>query len=101
MLQGSAGLPGVEASGYVRIRCIPLRGCSTRSLGHRGERDRPLIREAVKAIVVHRLSENIKSAERESGAIDKAIRVVGPGGRDIKKYGIRGGRNSVFRKPFG
>ncbi|MDW9689398.1 hypothetical protein GOB50_31070 [Sinorhizobium meliloti] len=45
---------------------------------------------------------NIKGASRESGEIDKLLRASsGISIRDIKKYGIFGGPNSIFRKPFG
>lgn len=45
---------------------------------------------------------NIKGAERESGAIDKALRATtGISLKDIERYGLFGGPNSIFRKPFG
>jgi hypothetical protein len=59
------------------------------------------VQEIAKVILVDRLTENAKSAHRESGALNKAIRVVGPSVRDIKRHGIFGGPNSLFRKPFG
>ncbi|WP_354125620.1 hypothetical protein [Bradyrhizobium sp. LB8.2] len=45
---------------------------------------------------------NIKAASGESGELDKLIRATtGISVRDINRYGIFGGNNSVFRKPFG
>jgi hypothetical protein len=45
---------------------------------------------------------NIKAAARESGELAKVLRATtGISVRDIEKYGIFGGPNSVFRKPFG
>ena len=45
---------------------------------------------------------NIKGAERESGEIAKIFRATtGISVRDINDYGIWGGPNSIFRKPFG
>ena len=49
--------------------------------------------------VVH---ENIKGAERERGELDKVLKgTTGISVKDIKKHGLFGGPNSVFRKPFG
>lgn len=49
--------------------------------------------------IVH---ENIQGAARESGEIDKLLRaILGVSRRDIELYGIFGGPNSIFRKPFG
>jgi hypothetical protein len=45
---------------------------------------------------------NIKAAGRESGELAKALRgTSGISIRDIERYGIFGGPNSIFRKPFG
>ena len=45
---------------------------------------------------------NIKAAAGESGELAKVLRgTTGISIRDIEKYGIFGGPNSVFRKPFG
>jgi hypothetical protein len=45
---------------------------------------------------------NVKASVRESGEIAKVLRATtGVSVRDIEKYGIFGGPNSVFRKPFG
>lgn len=45
---------------------------------------------------------NIKGASRESGELAKVLRVVtGISVRDIGRYGIFGGPNSIFRKPGG
>jgi hypothetical protein len=45
---------------------------------------------------------NIKAASGESGELDKVLRATtGISVRDINRYGIFGGPNSVFRKPFG
>jgi hypothetical protein len=45
---------------------------------------------------------NIKASMRESGEVAKAVRAVsGISWRDIQKYGIAGGPNSLLRKPFG
>lgn len=45
---------------------------------------------------------NIKGAEHESGEGAKLLRgVLGISVKDIERYGIWGGSNSVFRKPFG
>ena len=49
--------------------------------------------------IVHK---NIKGSERESGEIGKVLKgTTGISVKDIKKNGIFGGSNSVFRKPFG
>jgi hypothetical protein len=45
---------------------------------------------------------NIKAASGESGALAKVLRgTTGVSVRDIDRYGIFGGPNSIFRKPFG
>jgi hypothetical protein len=45
---------------------------------------------------------NFKAASGESGELDKVLRAsTGISVRDINRYGIFGGPNSVFRKPFG
>ncbi|WP_157626454.1 hypothetical protein [Rhizobium leguminosarum] len=45
---------------------------------------------------------NFKGAYRESGEFAKVLRVViGISAQDIGRYGIFGGPNSIFRKPFG
>lgn len=45
---------------------------------------------------------NVKAAARESGEVAKVVRgVTGISIRDIEKYGLAGGPNSVLRKPFG
>ena len=45
---------------------------------------------------------NIKGAERESGEIDKLLRAtLGISLKDIERYGLFGGPNSIFRKPLG
>lgn len=45
---------------------------------------------------------NIKAAGRESGELAKALRAaLGISIGDIERYGIFGGPNSIFRKPFG
>lgn len=45
---------------------------------------------------------NIKAAGRESGELAKVLRgTIGISVRDIEKYGILGGPNSILRKPFG
>jgi hypothetical protein len=56
----------------------------------------------VLAVPVKIVDGNIRAASGERGEIDKVIRAVtGISVRDINKYGIFGGPNSVFRKPFG
>jgi hypothetical protein len=45
---------------------------------------------------------NVRAAARERGEIAKALRATtGISIEDIRKYGLFGGPNSVFRKPFG
>lgn len=45
---------------------------------------------------------NIKGTHRESGEVAKVLRAVtGISVRDIDRYGIFGGPNSIFRKPAG
>jgi hypothetical protein len=44
---------------------------------------------------------NIKGSERESGELDKVIRLFGISVKDIRENDIWGGPNSFFRKPFG
>jgi hypothetical protein len=45
---------------------------------------------------------NVKGSGRESGELAKVLRAtIGISVRDIEKYGILGGPNSVMRKPFG
>ena len=52
--------------------------------------------------IVKGIDANIKGAARESGEIDKVIKgTTGISVKDIKKHGVFGGPNSVFRKPFG
>ena len=54
------------------------------------------------AVPVKIFDGNIKGAARESGELDKLLRATtGASVRDIKQYGIFGGPNSIFRKPFG
>lgn len=60
--------------------------------------------EVMKALVtpIEVIDGNIKGAESESGAIDKALRLAtGISLKDIERYGLFGGPNSIFRKPFG
>lgn len=45
---------------------------------------------------------NIKATRRESGELARVLRATsGISIRDIERHGIFGGRNSIFRKPFG
>jgi hypothetical protein len=54
------------------------------------------------AVPVKIIDGNVKGAERESGEIAKVLRAtIGISIRDIERYGIVGGPNSVLRKPFG
>ena len=54
------------------------------------------------AVPVKIVDGNVKAAAGESGEIDKILRATtGVSIRDINKYGIFGGPNFVFRKPFG
>jgi hypothetical protein len=56
----------------------------------------------VLAAPVKIIDGNIKAASGESGELDKVLRAsTGISIRDIKHYGVFGGPNSVFRKPFG
>jgi hypothetical protein len=56
----------------------------------------------VLAAPVKIVASNVKGAERESGEIAKILRAtIGISIRDINDYGIWGGPNSIFRKPFG
>lgn len=57
--------------------------------------------QVVKALIVESVLRNIDATDRESGILNKAIRVLGPSVKDIKEHGILGGKNSFFRKPFG
>jgi hypothetical protein len=52
--------------------------------------------------VINSIDRNIQGAARESGEIDKVLKgTTGISVKDIKKHGVFGGPNSVFRKPFG
>lgn len=54
------------------------------------------------AVPVKIVDGNVKGAERESGELAKVLRgATGISVRDIEKYGLFGGPNSVFRKPLG
>jgi hypothetical protein len=54
------------------------------------------------AVPVHIVDGNVKGSERESGDLAKVLRAtLGISARDIDRYGIWGGPNSIFRKPFG
>jgi hypothetical protein len=54
------------------------------------------------AVPVKIIDGNVKASERESGEIAKVLRATtGISVRDIELYGVFGGPNSVFRKPFG
>jgi hypothetical protein len=56
----------------------------------------------VLAVPVKIVDGNIKGATRERGEIDKVLRAAtGISIKDINQYGIWGGPNSIFRKPFG
>ncbi|MBI2740784.1 MAG: hypothetical protein HYX38_30145 [Rhodospirillales bacterium] len=60
--------------------------------------------ELIKLLVapVKIMDGNIKAAAREAGAVDQAVRAsLGISVGDIKRYGLFGGPNSIFRKPFG
>ncbi len=62
------------------------------------------IRATVNVITapVNIIKGNLEDAKRESGELDKVIRgTIGISVKDIKKNGIFGGKNSIFRKPFG
>lgn len=56
---------------------------------------------ALAVIVAPAVIGNLKAAGNESGAGAQLLRVFGPSVKDIEKYGIWGGPNSVFRCPFG
>jgi hypothetical protein len=89
--------PGIVACvsiGAVLHELVKL-GNGEEAFGRNGEIAKAL------AVPVKIMDGNLQAAKRESGDLDKALRVIGPSVRDIKKHGIRGGRNSVFRKPFG
>lgn len=54
------------------------------------------------AVPVKIVDGNVKAAAGERGEIAKVLRgASGISVRDIEKYGIFGGPNSVFRKPLG
>jgi hypothetical protein len=54
------------------------------------------------AVPVKIVDANVKAAAGESGEVAKVVRgVTGISVRDIEKYGVFGGPNSIFRKPFG
>jgi hypothetical protein len=56
----------------------------------------------VLAVPVKIVDGNIKGAVRESGEVAKVLRATtGISIRDIEQYGVFGGPNSFFRKPFG
>jgi hypothetical protein len=56
----------------------------------------------VLAVPVKIMDGNVKGSERESGEIAKVLgATTGASVRDIERYGIFGGPNSIFRKPFG
>jgi len=56
----------------------------------------------VKTIVVKNVKANIEGSKRENGVVNKVIKGgTGVSVKDIKKHGVFGGSNSVFRKPFG
>lgn len=60
--------------------------------------------ELMKIIVapVTIVAGNVEGATRESGELAKVLRgITGISARDIDRYGIFGGPNSIFRKPFG
>lgn len=45
---------------------------------------------------------NVRAASRERGEIAKVLRgAIGISIEDISRYGVFGGPNSIFRKPFG
>lgn len=53
-------------------------------------------------VPVNIVDGNIQAAEGESGEIAKVLRATtGISIRDIEKYGLAGGPNSVLRKPLG
>lgn len=48
------------------------------------------------------VGDNFAAASDESGAIAQLVRaLLGISWADIEKYGLFGGPNSIFRKPFG
>jgi hypothetical protein len=54
------------------------------------------------AFIVERVHANAQSAGRERGELAKVLgTLTGISVRDIEKYGLFGGPNSIFRKPFG
>jgi hypothetical protein len=60
--------------------------------------------EVMKALAapVHIVDANIRGSERESGELSKVLKsVTGISARDIDHFGLWGGSNSIFRKPFG
>jgi hypothetical protein len=67
-----------------------------RPFGPNGE----LMKVIVSPIAI--MDGNIKATGRESGELAKVLRgTIGISVRDIEKYGIFGGPNSILRKPFG
>jgi hypothetical protein len=54
------------------------------------------------AAPVRIIDGNVKASVHESGELAKVLRATsGISIRDIERYGIFGGPNSIFRKPFG
>jgi|SRR5882724_5338386 len=89
--------PGIAAcvsAGVVLHELVQI-GNGKRGFGPNGEVMKVL------AAPVKIVGGNIKGSEREHGVIAKVLRVGGISVKDIKHYGIWGGHNSFFRKPFG
>jgi len=54
------------------------------------------------AVFQKNIEKNAAAAKDERGEGAKALKAAtGVSEKDIKKHGVFGGRNSVFRKPFG
>ncbi len=54
------------------------------------------------AVPIKIVDGNVKASVRESGELAKMLRAtVGISIRDIERYGLFGGPNSIFRKPLG
>jgi len=92
----SAPLTPVTLGAAAVVTVLANEAFAERPFGENGEILKVL------AVPVKIIDGNVKGAERESGEIAKVVRATtGISVRDIERYGIFGGPNSVFRKPFG
>lgn len=92
----SAPLTPVTLGAAAVVTVLANEAFAEKPFGENGELAKLL------AVPVKIIEGNVKASVHESGELAKVLRATsGISIRDIERYGIFGGPNSIFRKPFG